>query len=148
VWAAERAALERGDVEAALHVVVDAWLGPDASPEARERVRDMQRHTYEVQGDAEPEEVEDPLDEHPERLAELRTPTLIVAGELDFVDYREGARAMADAIPGAAHQELPSLGHLFPLERPHEFRTRLIAFLRSLDPDAGLSRPGADSPRA
>ncbi|MEU6865390.1 alpha/beta hydrolase [Streptomyces sp. NPDC046876] len=47
--AEEDALLEAGDVEAAVALNVEYWLGPQATPETRAAVADMQRHAFEVQ---------------------------------------------------------------------------------------------------
>src|SRR4051812_34752698 len=45
-WAAEEAALERGDVEAAVAEVVGFWTLPGAPQALRDRVAEMQRRAY------------------------------------------------------------------------------------------------------
>src|SRR5215216_5806825 len=42
-WEAEEAALQRGDIDAAVNAVVDAWTLPDASKALHERVASAQR---------------------------------------------------------------------------------------------------------
>lgn len=49
-WDAEGPAMERGDVEAAVRAVVDAWTLPGAPPELRARVAEMQRRAFVVPG--------------------------------------------------------------------------------------------------
>ena len=112
-WAAEEAAIERGDVDAAVAAVVDAWTLPGAPRELRERVARMQRRAFELQlaaGDL--PEADDPLTEPP------AVPTLTAAGEHDMPDFRPPS---ASIIPGA--------GHLAPLEQPEAFRALLLDFL-------------------
>jgi pimeloyl-ACP methyl ester carboxylesterase len=50
------------------------------------------------------------------RLGGLRMPTLCLTGDSDFVVPMENAEALARRIPGARHEVLPGLGHLFPCE--------------------------------
>jgi pimeloyl-ACP methyl ester carboxylesterase len=117
VWDAENAALERGDVDAAVAAVVEGWTLPDAPTELRDRVAAMQRRALELQmaaGDV--AEADDPLD----TLAMPDIPTLVAAGEHDMPDFRR---------PGAVI--IPSAGHLAPLEQPEAFRELLLEFLHA-----------------
>lgn len=127
-WQAETRAMERGDIAAAVRAVVDAWTLPDAPPELRERVADMQRRALTKQANApEAPEAPDPLDQT--GLTEIAAPALIAVGERDMPDFREGARRMADQMPAARHVEIPGVGHLAPLEAPKAFRELLVEFL-------------------
>jgi pimeloyl-ACP methyl ester carboxylesterase len=127
VWAVEEAALERGDLEAAVAAVVDAWTLPDAPAELRELVGAMQRRAYVLQGDAgEPAEAPDPLDEDPGALARIDVPALAAAGEHDMPDFLEGAEALARELPNARHAVIAGAGHLAPLEAPEAFRELLL----------------------
>jgi 2-succinyl-6-hydroxy-2,4-cyclohexadiene-1-carboxylate synthase len=64
-----------------------------------------------------------------DRLAGLRPPTLLLAGELD-AKFTAIARQMAAAIgPTAAVAIVPGAGHAAHLERPAEVAARLAAFL-------------------
>jgi pimeloyl-ACP methyl ester carboxylesterase len=130
-WEAEEAALERGDVEAALEAVVDAWTLPDASQELRDRVAAMQRRAFALQAEApSATEAPDPVEEDPEALARLSIPALVAAGEHDMGDFRQGAEAMARTLPRARHAVIERAGHLAPLETPEAFRELVLAFLR------------------
>jgi pimeloyl-ACP methyl ester carboxylesterase len=130
-WAAEEAALQRGDIEAAVEAVVDAWTLPDASPELRDRVAAMQRRAFALQAEAPPTtEAPDPVEQRPDALAQLRVLTLVAVGELDKRDFRQGAEAMARTLPRARHAVIEGAGHLAPLETPADFRELLLAFLR------------------
>jgi pimeloyl-ACP methyl ester carboxylesterase len=130
-WAAEEAALERGDIEAAVEAVVDAWTLPDASHELRDRVAAMQRRAFALQTDAPPAtEAPDPAEQRPEALTLLSVPTLVAAGELDKRDFRQGAEAMARTLPRARHAVIEGAGHLAPLETPEAFRELVLALLR------------------
>jgi 2-succinyl-6-hydroxy-2,4-cyclohexadiene-1-carboxylate synthase len=85
-----------------------------------------------------------------DRLAELRCPTLLVAGALDD-RFAALAAEMAAAIGPAAHLELvPGAGHAAHLERPTEVAALLDGFLtahlaappEAPPPDAAPPRPG------
>jgi pimeloyl-ACP methyl ester carboxylesterase len=131
VWSAEEEAMERGDIEAAVAAVVDAWTLPDAPQALRERVAEMQRRALVLQSEApDVPEAPDPVDEDPGALARLDMPALVVAGERDMVDFRDGAEVLAGVLPRARHVVLDGGGHLAPLETPEAFRALLLDFLR------------------
>jgi 3-oxoadipate enol-lactonase len=130
-WEAETAALERGDIEAAVRAAVDAWTLPGAPRNLRERVADMQRRALTAQTQApEVPEAPDPLELV--GLAAIAVPALVAAGEHDMSDFLKGARRMAARLPHARHIEIEGAGHLAPLETPAAFRELLLGFLRSL----------------
>lgn len=130
-WTAEEAAIERGDLDAAVQSVLDAWLLPGSSPALRERVATMQRRAFEMQAGAPPEP--DPFDdptEQPDAFARLTMPTLITVGAHEFIDFTHAAAALAKAIRGSRLETLAGAGHLAPLETPEEFRELLLAWMR------------------
>ena len=127
-WEAETVALERGDIEAAVRAVVEGWTLPDASAELREHVAIMQRRALVAQANApEVPEAPDPLDTV--ALSTIEAPALVAVGEHDMSDFRDGARRMADQVPGARHVEIAGARHLAPLETPEAFRELLLEFL-------------------
>jgi 3-oxoadipate enol-lactonase len=130
-WEAEGAALERGDVDAAVAAVVDAWTLPGAAPELRARVAAMQRRAFELQLEASAaEEAPDPLEQRPGALARLGVPALATAGEHDMREFREGAELLARTLPRGRHEVISGAGHLAPLEVPEAFRDLVVGFLR------------------
>lgn len=131
-WAAETAALERGDIEAAVAAVVEAWLQPRAPVALRERVASMQRRAFELQSaNQATEEAPDPLEDRPQVLQGLQIPVLAVAGEADMPDFKTGAREIADRVPHGQFEVIQGAGHLAPLEAPQEFRKSLLRLLHS-----------------
>ena len=62
-------------------------------------------------------------------LADLRVPTLLIAGEFDRVASPSVMKRMAKAIPNARYAELKGIGHLTNLEAPEEFDDLLLGFL-------------------
>jgi pimeloyl-ACP methyl ester carboxylesterase len=129
-WAAEEAALERGDIAAAVAAVLEAWLLPDAPAQLRERVATMQRRALEAQAEAPAvSPAPDPLEEHPELVAQVTVPALVMAGEHDMPDFLDGADALAGSLPRARKVILEGAGHLAPLETPDAFRELLLEFL-------------------
>ncbi len=130
-WEAEESALQRGDIEAAVVAVLDAWILPDAPAPLRDRVAAMQRQAFEVQAAAAAmNEVQDPIEAHPGALGTLGTPALVAAGELDMPDFRLGAEALAQRLAHARHAVIAGAGHLAPLDQPEAFRELILGFLR------------------
>jgi pimeloyl-ACP methyl ester carboxylesterase len=128
-WEAEEAALEAGDMEAAIEAVVDAWLLPDAPAALRERVADMQRRAFAQQlGADEVPEADDPLEANPDALADLELPALVLTGEHDMPDFHSGAHLLAGQLR-TQHVVIPGARHLAPLEEPEAFREHLLGFL-------------------
>lgn len=62
-------------------------------------------------------------------LATIEVPTLVVVGDQDAITPPEGARRMAEAIPGATLEVLADAGHLSNLENPEAFNRAMHAFL-------------------
>jgi pimeloyl-ACP methyl ester carboxylesterase len=132
-WAAESAALERGDLDAATDAVVAAWLAPDAPEELRQAVAAMQRRAFELDPEGAMPQPADPLEEHPELLRDIHVPALVAAGERDMPDFLWSAQQLAQELPRASHHVIRDAGHLAPLETPDAFRSLLGDFLAALD---------------
>jgi pimeloyl-ACP methyl ester carboxylesterase len=131
-WDAEEAALERGDIDAAVDAVVEAWV-PPAAPEAlRERVGRMQRRAFELKLGAEEPDDPDPLEADPTALGRVAGPVLIAAGELDMPDFRAARQPLAQLFRHAEILTIPDAGHLAPIERPEAFRRLLLDYLEEL----------------
>ena len=134
VWEAEEAALDAGDVDAAVEAIVDGWTLPGAPEALRRRVATMQRRAFELQLAApEPSEAPDPVEEHPEVLERLAVRTLTAAGEHDMPDFIEGARQLAQTLPDAGYATIAGAGHLAPLETPEAFERLLREFLEAAE---------------
>lgn len=73
---------------------------------------------------------EPPVDLLP-RLSEIRCPTLVFAGEHDFICGPAWSRPIADAIPGAVYAEIPGVGHFPQYEAPEDFRQILFDWAAS-----------------
>ena len=63
------------------------------------------------------------------RLARVRTPALLVWGENDAVVPVPYGEAYAALLPYATFKQLPSCGHLVPLESADVFSALAIQFL-------------------
>jgi 3-oxoadipate enol-lactonase len=124
---AEGAALERGDVDAAVEANLSWWVeGPRRSadqvdPSVRESVWRMQRRAFEVTADwhdVEEKELQPPaLD----RLGEISVPVLALVGGLDLDTVHDAAGRVVSEITGARRVDWPDAGHLPSLERPADF---------------------------
>lgn len=131
----EDALLAAGDVEAAVELNVRRWLGPEADEAARERVRTMQRHAFDVQAAAAPSGEhadqngpEPDADRDPD-LSRITAPCLAVSGAHDFTDFRDIARLLPQLLPDATWHEYAWAGHFPNLERPAETTELITAFL-------------------
>ena len=111
--------------DAAVDLVVETWV----PARLRDRVAPMQRRAFELQAKAEGvTEARDPASDL-DGLRRIDVPTLIAAGEHDMPDFRDGASAMAEVIPGARLELIEGVGHLAPLEAPEQFRGLTLEFL-------------------
>jgi len=64
-------------------------------------------------------------------LADIKVPTLLVAGSDDKTAPPAMMERMAQKIPGSQYVMLKYCGHLGPMDKPGEFNAALLAFLRS-----------------
>ena len=64
-----------------------------------------------------------------DRLADVRTPTLVITGSLDPIGLAR-AESVAAGIPGARLETVPGAGHTPHLETPRVFRHLVTAFLQ------------------
>jgi pimeloyl-ACP methyl ester carboxylesterase len=63
-------------------------------------------------------------------LADIRVPTLVVAGSEDKVAPPSMMEKMALKIPGAEYFLMPECGHLGPMDQPDAFNAILLGFLQ------------------
>jgi 3-oxoadipate enol-lactonase len=131
--AAEGAALERGDLDAAVELNLRMWVdgrrpAGSAPPAVRERVAAMQRNAFAVQTAAAPE-AEALVADAGARLGELRVPVLVLAGADDVADFLANADRLEREIPGARGARIAGAAHLPSLEKPAEFDALVLPFL-------------------
>jgi pimeloyl-ACP methyl ester carboxylesterase len=69
----------------------------------------------------------DALDLRP-LLAQIRTPTLVLAGDLDLICGPAHGRMIAKHVTGAELVTFPDCGHFIPTEAPDAFRAAVTAF--------------------
>lgn len=124
---AEGAALEVGDLDAAVEANLSTWVeglrrsAAQVDPAMRELVGRMQRRAFEVTADwadVEEKELDPPaLD----RLGEIAVPVLILIGGLDLDTVQDAAERVVSGIAGARRVDWPDVGHLPSLEHPDAF---------------------------
>ncbi|MBP5938505.1 alpha/beta fold hydrolase [Streptomyces acidiscabies] len=129
--AAETAALEAGDLDAAVQLDLDMWLrGPARS--------------WDEVGEGLAEQLRGPLrtllanqevvGEHSQGpgtgdLTTVSVPTLMALGKLDVPDFQDIARRYAAEIPGAELVEFTNAAHLIAMDAPGEVGAVLGEFL-------------------
>jgi pimeloyl-ACP methyl ester carboxylesterase len=135
IWREEVRLVEAGDMDGAVSLMVERFVGPDGDEQARALVADMQRRAYMLQlaADAAEEEGADTVE-----LRAVTAPTLAVAGALDLPDFGQVARRVAEGVRDGRLVELPWAGHLPSLERPEETSRLVLDFVSRHVP--GLSR--------
>lgn len=129
------AAEEAGDLERLNTLEAHAWL--DGPAEAEGRVSGPDRDLF-LNMNAIALRALSPGEEREEapawlRLNEIRAPTLVVCGDLDFPHLQDRCAHIARTVPGARSVILPGTAHLPSLEQPERFNAVLNEFLNSLD---------------
>jgi pimeloyl-ACP methyl ester carboxylesterase len=71
-----------------------------------------------------------------DRLADIKSPTLVIAGEQDLLTPPWICREVADRIPGARFEIMKGDGssHVVPIERPDQFNELVTRFLVASEP--------------
>lgn len=128
--AVRHAPLDEGKTPADLaQIVVDGLVGPDPHPDARTNcIASMTRISTDAYRQAlaclVTWDVRD-------RLHEIDTPTLCIAGSDDKTAPVSSLERLAAAIDGATVEVIDQCGHLVNLERPAEFNSVLRTFLNN-----------------
>lgn len=137
-WKEEEDAYNRGDLDAAVEVVLRTWVaGPrrspeDVDPEVRARVAEMQRRAYELEQQLDGEADEEMLvPDLADRLGDVGAPTLVVTGTEDVPDIQAISSKLAREIPGARTASIAGVAHVPSMERPEEFDALVLEFLDS-----------------
>ncbi|MFJ7956806.1 alpha/beta fold hydrolase [Streptomyces sp. NPDC096319] len=129
-WGArEDALIEAGDLDAAVELNVDTWLGPEAGQAARALVRDGQRRAFALQLAAAEEHHPVAPEVTRDDLARIQAPALVAVGAHDLPDFRAIADELGSLLPAARRVDLDWAGHLPALERPDETARLLLSFL-------------------
>jgi pimeloyl-ACP methyl ester carboxylesterase len=134
-WELEGAAIEAGDVDAAVDANITAWVvGPHRGPgevraAVRDAVRTMQRRNFEITlgWPDEAWEAEDELaPEASERLGEIIAPTLVICGGLDIDSIGLAADHLLAGVRDARRVDWPDVAHLPSMERPDDFADQVL----------------------
>lgn len=139
LWKASVGAAPEDDLDAVAEAEVRLWVvGPDRpldalDPGLLDLARDMDRRA--LAAEARLEEIEERELDPPAagRLAEIRVPTLVMAGAADLPDIRQIADELTAGVPDARRlPDVPDAAHLLPAERPDEVADALRAFLATI----------------
>jgi 3-oxoadipate enol-lactonase len=130
VWQERRAAVDSQGMASQVEPTLERWFAPQfraASPLTIEWIADMIRSTQPAGFTAVAESIQhlDYLD----RLADIRHPTLVVAGSEDKGASPEVAAQMCARLPHARLLILRNAGHLGCVDQPVEFTERVGEFL-------------------
>ncbi|HSD53595.1 MAG TPA: alpha/beta fold hydrolase [Burkholderiales bacterium] len=141
VAAARGADAERGGMTAVLDATLTRWFteafqtGGGAEPARRRLLSDN------VQGWAQAWRAIAGIDTAP-RLADIRVPTLCIAGEVDVSSPPQVVAAIAAAIPGARFTTIPGAPHMLFIEQPQVVARQILAFLDEVCAAAGQTGSG------
>ena len=124
---AEGAALDRGDLDAAVEANLSCWVeGPRRSPDevdpaVRALVARMQRRAFAVTADWDDVEEKELQTPALDRLGEIAVPVLVLVGGLDLDAIQAAAARVVAETADARRVDWPDVGHLPSLERPADF---------------------------
>ena len=131
MWADRSAAVRANGPGDQIEGTMSRWLSAEfqkSAPHAAQWIRDLIAATppngYAGCGDA----IRD-MNLPAEKLAAIKTPTLVIAGEKDPGATPAEAAKIAAAIPGATALVMPNGYHLCNVETPHLFNEHVLAFL-------------------
>jgi len=132
----ERLTAQAGDREGSIRLDVDnrAFWGSPGYPESETERRRLAETTYDrchhPQGVARQMNAVLKDGSRVERLAGIRTPTLVIHGADDVLVLPEHGADTARAIPGAEFQLIPGMGHNIPDGLAPEIARRVLEFVR------------------
>jgi len=112
------------------HVWLDGPLAPEGRVAGAARELFLAMNGIALRADPRGEEIAPPP-AYP-RVAELRVPTLVVWGDLDFPHLGERCEYLVANIAGARAARMPGVAHLPSVEAPAAFDAVLLPFLRDV----------------
>jgi pimeloyl-ACP methyl ester carboxylesterase len=68
-----------------------------------------------------------------DRAANIEAPTLVITGDADVIVPHENSANLAAKIPNASLRVVGGGSHTFFIERPEEFNSAVVEFIKSLD---------------
>jgi pimeloyl-ACP methyl ester carboxylesterase len=130
-------ALEMGNLEIVSELQISLWVDgiyrnqSQVDPHIRQLAAEMNRILVKngtwAKADSQPL---DPLNPPAiGRLAEIKVPTLVIAGSLDHPEVLRAADLLANRIKGAKKVILPDTAHIPNMEKPAEFNQVVLDFL-------------------
>ena len=124
------AATDATEMEQMMAMVMPFYLAEPDKPEAAARLAEMSRAMKAnlAAGKAWEGGLYQGVDLRP-LLGRITCPTLIVAGELDFICGPAQAQPIARSIPGSQLAMLPGCGHIPSIEAPEQYRQAVAGFL-------------------
>jgi proline iminopeptidase len=125
------AATEAAEMEQMMATVLPFYLAEPDKPEVAARLAEMSQvmKANLAAGQAWEDGLYQSVDLR-SLLGRIGCPTLIVAGELDFICGPAQAQLIAGAITGSQLVLLPGCGHMPSIEAPQEYRQAVAGFLR------------------
>lgn len=125
-----QAASDPAEMEQMMVSVLPFYLAEPDKPEVAARLAEMSRMLKAdlAAGKAWEEGLYQSVDLRP-LLSRIQCPTLVVAGELDFICGPAQARPIAGHIAGSRLVMLPGCGHIPSIEAPQEYRQAVLDFL-------------------
>lgn len=138
-FAAERAALADDDLDAAVEANLRWWVdGPHRGPGAvtasmRGEVGAMQRRAFEITSSWGPVEEKELGPPALARLADVKSPTLVLVGALDLDAIQDTAARLAAELPRVERVDWPDTAHLPSMERSDDFVVLLREWLSTTE---------------
>jgi pimeloyl-ACP methyl ester carboxylesterase len=122
------AAVQRGDLAAALELELELWCPLRSGNDDRQR-----RIARENVNAPLAEELADVFEQRAiDRLGEIRVPTLVLVGDRDVPEMLRLADILTTGVPGARKVVLEAADHLPNIRRPDEFNRLVTEFLREV----------------
>jgi pimeloyl-ACP methyl ester carboxylesterase len=143
----ENAALDAGDLDAAVEANIRAWVvGPgrtraDVDPDVVAAVRRMQRRAFEIDQVLEDVDRVELAPPALERLDQIQAPTLVLLGGHDLEATKDAAERLCSGIRHVQRIDWPDAAHLPSLEHPDRFTDLLRGWLSPPGPEE-KSNPG------
>jgi len=139
--AAENAALERGDLDAAVEANIEAWVVgkgrtlDDVDPVVTASVRAMQRRAFEIDADWDDADLEWVELDPPavQRYAEVTQPMLIVVGAHDLEPVHRAADRLQREVTHTQRVDRERPAHLPSMEEPQAFLRLLLDWVAAHD---------------
>jgi pimeloyl-ACP methyl ester carboxylesterase len=135
-------ARKSGNLEHAAELQAQIWAdGPkrnsdESNREVHELVRQMSLDSLKLQADIIQETaflIEEPLNPPAmQRLEQIKVPTLVLVGDLDEDSEMKIADVLTTRITSAQQVIIPGTAHLPNLEKPEEFNSLVLEFLKAI----------------